>query len=227
MAQKRTALWIADVRERWTAGATKRFLQSLPEAYRVRVHRYRRWIDMQMSVTGLLMIGTVMQRVFGDEVEAVLSHLTRSSNGRPSLPCGPDFNLAHSGGIVILAVAEKASGIRVGIDIEVISDAWTELLNEVLTPREFAGLATKDKPADEFYRIWTYKEAVLKADGRGLAFRLNRISSLGPTVPLDGRRWSVKRLAVPSGYEAHLAASRDTAVRQRNFHLHDGAFDCT
>ena len=221
-AQGHVKIWVADVRERWTRKDASRLLQSIPEADRLRVGRYRRWLDMQMSVMGLLMIGRVMQPGPGESVEAVLSQVTRSSVGRPSLPFGPDFNIAHSGGIVMLAVPTRASGVRVGIDIELISDAWADLLDVALTRTERATLLATEKPEEEFFRMWTYKEAVVKADGRGLAVPLNRLSSLNASILLDGTLWSVKRLETPPEYAAHLATSRDAAICVKTFRLHGG-----
>lgn len=226
--QANIKVWVANVRERWTREDASRLLQSIPEADRLRVGRYRRWLDMQMSVTGLLMIGKVMQPAPGESIEAVLSQVTRSSAGRPSLPFGPDFNIAHSGGIVVLAAAARASGVRVGIDIEVISDTWAGLLDVALTRTERAALLATSKPEDEFFRMWTYKEAVVKADGRGLAVPLNCLSSLNASILLDGTLWSVKRLETPPEYAAHLATSRDAAICVKTFRLHGsgGMIEC-
>jgi 4'-phosphopantetheinyl transferase len=94
--------------------------------------------------------------------------------GKPLLPgTGLEFNLAHSGEYVVLAVAKTA----VGIDLENV----TRVVNyEALAKRYFAAeeqlwlLNTPtDAKSDIFYKIWTLKEAWLKGVGKGLRIKLS------------------------------------------------------
>jgi 4'-phosphopantetheinyl transferase len=61
----------------------------------------------------------------------------------------------------------------------------------------------------EFFRMWTFKEAVIKADGRGVGLDLTRVSSLGSVAEVEGARWHVRRIPLHEGYDAHLACDRD------------------
>ena len=69
-------------------------------------------------------------------------------------------SIASRGSIAALAIASSP----VGIDLEPL-DAQAPVVREVLHPREL--LALQDKP-DHFLRLWTAKEAYLKAHGAGL-----------------------------------------------------------
>jgi 4'-phosphopantetheinyl transferase len=65
----------------------------------------------------------------------------------------------------------------------------------------------------EFLRLWTAKEAVLKALGRGIAFGLDRLHVTSVTGQLvlrwideeDVSRWQLQRLDVGADYLAALA----------------------
>jgi 4'-phosphopantetheinyl transferase len=84
---------------------------------------------------------------------------------------GLDLSIAHAGPHVFVAVVDGDR--RVGVDVEggagaPLPDAG--LLAVVCTPTERAGLAGLDPGLhrDAFLALWTRKEAILKADGRGL-----------------------------------------------------------
>ena len=138
-------------------------------------------------------------------------------HGKPFLPGGPSFNQSHSEERILIAVA--ADG-RVGVDIE-----------EVREVRYMLALADKNFAADEsarlhaapahermalFFRLWTRKEAFLKALGFGLTHSLRSFSvdpspraALGllrvedlPEVPA---RWHLGGVPCSTGAEAALA----------------------
>lgn len=69
-------------------------------------------------------------------------------------------SVASRGSIAALAIASSP----VGVDLEPL-DAQAPVVPEVLHPREL--LALRDAP-DHFLRLWTAKEAYLKAHGAGL-----------------------------------------------------------
>lgn len=100
-----------------------------------------------------------------------------SEQGKPSAlvraaPAAIDFSVSHSGGHALIAVVEEG---RVGIDVEDRStprdiDGAASL---TFTPAEQAELAALGDTlkTEFFYRIWTMKEALIKALGVG--FGLN------------------------------------------------------
>jgi 4'-phosphopantetheinyl transferase len=141
--------------------------------------------------------------------------------GKPRLAGdGPGlaFNLSHSANLAVCAVA--APGSEIGVDVErlrPLSDiagtaaCW-------FSPRERALLAVLD--GDErvraFFRVWTRKEAWLKATGFGLPLGPERVEvAVAPVEParLLGvagiadapRRWSLRDLDLRPGFAAALA----------------------
>jgi 4'-phosphopantetheinyl transferase len=99
--------------------------------------------------------------------------------GKPAL-VGPGsgfyFNLAHSGDLVLVAVSE---GEEVGIDVEQIHEkADLDLIaRQFFAPHEADWLDSllPGPRLVSFYRLWTMKEAVLKAKGIGLEGGLARV----------------------------------------------------
>ncbi len=82
------------------------------------------------------------------------------------------FNLSHTEGVVGVAVA-AAPGLRLGFDLEPLTRRVSPAVAEgVFRPEELAWLAARPGEAgwrEGFLRLWTLKEAFIKATGRGLA----------------------------------------------------------
>lgn len=76
------------------------------------------------------------------------------------------FNLSHSG--ELLAIAFKFDKVKIGIDIEIIDPNYDYemILRDYFTENEKALINQFGYPA--FFKIWTRKEALFKAEGIGL-----------------------------------------------------------
>jgi len=103
----------------------------------------------------------------------------RGAHGKPSLrpPANLQFNLSHSGGALLVAISRDQP---LGVDLEMLGRRrpWLELARRFFDPAEADALARLE-PARQhaaFLRLWSCKEAVLKALGQGLSFGLARLS---------------------------------------------------
>jgi 4'-phosphopantetheinyl transferase len=101
-------------------------------------------------------------------------HIVRDDLGRPLIekPSTPlQFSQARRDGMVALAADED--GRAVGVDVEIPqSGPWIETVAgdffSAAEKRWLRGLDDSER-ADSFFRLWTAKEAVLKALGLGIA----------------------------------------------------------
>jgi 4'-phosphopantetheinyl transferase len=110
-----------------------------------------------------------------------------------------------------------ARGCAPGIDIERLRNRphAMEIAARFFHPAEAAALAHIDQAgrSQAFLALWTGKEAVLKATGRGIAFGLHRLQlATPPAAPrvlwLEGdeaAQWQLHPLAVGSDHVASLA----------------------
>lgn len=108
-------------------------------------------------------------------------------------PASMSFNVSHSGNHGLVAYAPKG---RLGVDIEE-RDAQRDLsllIETVLGPEERTALALTQGQARTrlFFKLWTLKEAVLKALGEG--FAMDAASIRIPTAMLGGKESGVLRL---------------------------------
>lgn len=98
------------------------------------------------------------------------------------------FNISHTRELIVCAVAPCR---HVGIDIELpgLKQDVLGIADHYFSDREkeFLRRQSKLKKEKYFYRFWTLKEALLKAEGKGLSIGLDKISfdiSRKPTVYL-------------------------------------------
>ncbi len=115
--------------------------------------------------------------------------LRLSPAGRPYLPGrGIDFNVSHAGDSALIALLDCPG--CVGVDIEAVLPLadLSRLAKLVFTRGERLELAESGQSALEtFYRLWTCKEAYLKAIGAGLMIdpaqvEMSLASPLGPLL---------------------------------------------
>ncbi|MCX5198274.1 4'-phosphopantetheinyl transferase superfamily protein [Streptomyces sp. NBC_00249] len=126
-------------------------------------------------------------------------------HGRPAVAGGAlHFSLSHSDDVAYFAFA----GVPVGVDVEAVPGA--EAVEDVLSTlhpaetAELTALAGADRAAG-MARVWSRKEACLKATGTGLAQGLVEpyVGSADAPAPVPG--WSLRDLSAPAGYAAALA----------------------
>jgi 4'-phosphopantetheinyl transferase len=146
-----------------------------------------------------------------------------NSYGKPfleSLGGNLRFNLSHSQGIVLLAIAGER---EVGIDVEQIR---SQVIDESIAERFFSAyeVATlRELPfqqqAEAFFNCWTRKEAYIKARGEGLSCPLHSFDvSLKPGEPAvllatrvgpqEITRWQFVELSPGVNFKAALVAER-------------------
>lgn len=152
--------------------------------------------------------------------------------GKPELDGHPvRFSLSHAGGAILLAVSAARA---VGVDIEYArpQGANTDLAARFFPAEESALVAAADsvqRPA-VYLRLWTRKEACVKAAGarlvEGLGLRVADSSMPGgvarsdPLLVVDGSGrlpgpWLVRDLPAPVGYAAALALCGSEPYRVR------------
>jgi 4'-phosphopantetheinyl transferase len=137
----------------------------------------------------------------------------QSDHGKPYLdPDGrsPDirFNVSHSRDMALFAVAWQR---EVGIDVEYIRplDDLGALMTQICTAEEQAELdaVSAAERGRAFLRLWTYKEACMKAAGMGLLAAPDQIQVAGgrSTIQVGSISYSVNEVPVPAHYTAALA----------------------
>jgi len=152
-------------------------------------------------------------------VDSSALHIGYGTNGKPHLISTSNlrFNVSHADDAAIYAIA---SGREVGIDIEATArDVDIDgVARQAFSPLECEALTAlaPDARREAFFRIWTRKEAYVKARGEGLSYptrsfsvshRANDDALIGDERDGHARhRWRVIGLDAPPGFTAALGA---------------------
>jgi 4'-phosphopantetheinyl transferase len=202
---------------------------------RERFHRFHFECDRVRFAFAHANMRRILGAYLGRQPERIL--FGANSLGKPELVTDTHthpihFNLSHSREIALLALSIDT---ELGIDIEDLAPIEPEVAESHFSPTELAALSSLEGEAwlQGFYRCWTRKEAILKAEGVGLSLPLDSFDvSLIPGLPAEvlGVRppavfrlpWTLHHLATPLGTIAALAAGSPQA-EVLCFRLRDGA----
>ena len=102
------------------------------------------------------------------------------------------FNLAHSGNWVVLSLSNKT----VGVDIELIKPITDieEVVKTCFNDSEIETILNSSDSLNSFYKLWTRKEAILKATGQGIATNLLDINVLDGEHLTDLEHWNANQI---------------------------------
>jgi 4'-phosphopantetheinyl transferase len=184
----------------------------LTAAERARAMRYRFEDDRRRAIVSRGALRILLPKYVEETIDII-----EAPGGKPHLGSGGiEFNVSHSGSIVALAFADAP----VGIDLErrrTMEDDAHRIARRHFSQAEITRLAAATSTDEEFFAIWTAKEAVVKAAGIGLVASLESF-----TVPVASEEfqpvaglgeWSVRSLTTPrSGYHAALAVPSAAAA---------------
>jgi 4'-phosphopantetheinyl transferase len=208
----------------WVDAASEREgIAILDDEERARAERFSFERDRRRFVARRAFLRRVLAGYTGAAPASLRYH--RSSFGKPELVAadGLTFSTSHAAGLAIVAVATHG---EVGVDVERLRpmpDAL-DIARRFFAAAELEHLRSvpTSMRSRAFLRLWTRKEAYVKAVGRGLSMPLADFDVLERAVGRAAhsgdagerpaiRLWPVE---VPAGYVAALATSAANGVVQ-------------
>ncbi|MBL8998207.1 MAG: 4'-phosphopantetheinyl transferase superfamily protein [Gemmatimonadetes bacterium] len=191
----------------------------LSEAERARAARFLRESDRNRWLHGHVALRRILGEALGVS-PGTIAYET-GPHGKPQLASptasGVEFNFSDSGEFALAAVTSDGA---IGVDIEACRPQpdLALIARSHFSAEEATALLSLPEGEQHaaFYRIWTRKEAYLKALGAGLSYGLGRFAMTHDATDVrllhvdgdaaEAADWSVLRIAVPSGYDGALAA---------------------
>lgn len=192
----------------------------LSQEERRKADRFRSGEDRERFVAGRGVLRSVLGDYLGLDPAAL--RFESGEHGKPALtglPGGhaPTFNVSHSAGIVLIAVA---AAVDVGVDVQWIRPDldWERIAARFFSVGEVAALRAlpRHRAREAFFACWAHKEAYVKARGEGLQRSFDRFTvTLTPGTPAVeitaddepkvAAHWSLHTLEVGDGYAGALA----------------------
>jgi 4'-phosphopantetheinyl transferase len=142
-----------------------------------------------------------------------------TSHGKPKLTEGSDldFNLSHTEGLTAIGVTRLG---RIGIDVERVHRGVNalEVASRFFSKKEadWVRSQAEEDRIPSFLACWTAKEAYVKAHGEGLSIPLDGFAAIPKPSQTrihlevfgnaeESRRWSMRRLDLPSEFRGAIA----------------------
>ncbi|MCR6476680.1 4'-phosphopantetheinyl transferase superfamily protein [Variovorax sp. ZS18.2.2] len=134
---------------------------------------------------------------------------------------GLDFNLSHTAGLIVLAIARD---IELGVDVENIRrPAVLDAVDHFFAPAEARSLGALPAASQphRFFELWTLKESYIKARGMGLqipldsfAFALDNPGDVGFALadPHGNAAWHFQQLQPTPDHMVAVCTSVDARI---------------
>lgn len=175
--------------------------RQLPQNILDKLKNKRSQTKMQMSILGYILLSEVLKN---NGLSKQIEEIYYTSEGRPIIQGDFDFNISHSGDYVVCVFSTKH---QVGIDIERMKPISLELLSDYFNPNEWKEIQYSQNREESFYKLWTKKEAIVKADGRGLNISLRKIIIKKNYGYVERIKWFLVEIPINKKFMIHLATN--------------------
>jgi 4'-phosphopantetheinyl transferase len=191
-------LWLAG--PAGSGGVPEHLWTTLSAAEQDRANRFLHAQDRIMFALTRAVLRALLSEATGVPADQIL--FAEGPYGKPGLAGigGPHFNVSHSGSWALIGLSDSRP---IGVDIELMRRAGgeLELARSFFSDAEYRALEGQENGSllHSFYKIWTCKEAILKALGVGISVHLKDFS-----VELTGERYAIH--AEPNCFLPSLAS---------------------
>jgi 4'-phosphopantetheinyl transferase len=189
----------------------------LPQQEVQRADKFIKEKDRRQFLVAWMLVRTALSYYTGENPRHWM--FVRTERGKPSVSSPPTslhFNLSHTSGLVVCAVAR----CELGVDAEEVNRSveHLQLAQHFFAPAEVALLEElgPDPQRTMFFRLWTLKESLLKARGTGLSVPLVEVAfslaadrpprvALGGTLTDQPGDWQFAELSLEPRWRVALA----------------------
>lgn len=179
-------------------------LSSMPLSIQRKISKLKSAEEKCTSLAGYLLLKNGLKE---RGLSYHLENLKYTEYGKPYTDNKIDFNISHSNGHVVCAFSTVG---RVGMDIELIRPIDISYFKKIFRADEWKFIMSSVIPVEAFFYLWTAKEAILKADGRGLNAPLNKIYIGVNDCRLEEAVWYCHTIPVFGRFITHLAIESKT-----------------
>jgi len=195
-------------------------IQELPLSIQEDILKYKNVQDRALSIAGKLLLQQLME----DEgyKQGLLKELCYEPPVKPYFSTGPNFNISHSGDLVICVVSKESS---VGVDVEQVRATDINVYRDNFTVAEWTTINYSADKEAAFYKMWVRKEAFVKAVGDGMQMPLNTVDVCNDTIVIDGIPYYLYDIFVGDGYKGCVCSSGVEEVDVREKPLPDSPME--
>jgi 4'-phosphopantetheinyl transferase len=197
-------VYLASSENRFPDELEREYLARIPTSMHAAIQRYRRWEDRQATMIGKLLLQRALGGLAVQNTSLSLENIEVTETGKPYIRGEVGFNISHSGGVVALVLVDDGTA---GIDVEKIRPIQLEDFSRYLPEVSAAETGDPSARLNMFYRCWTRKEAVLKAEGSGLLAPLEQVRLQGDKAFFQEQVWHLRAIDCGASHCCHVATS--------------------
>lgn len=175
------------------------YYQQMPEDIQERIRRYRKEENKYQLMVGRLLLKEGMEQLGFKDFK--LADLYYNEFNCPLWRKGINFNIAHSANVIACAFSKTK---KIGLDVEQVRPInladFTYILNEL----DEQNIQQAANAYTAFFKIWTIKEAVTKAIGKGLSIDVQQIYIHEKYAVFEGQKWYYQTLDLEDNIAGHL-----------------------
>jgi 4'-phosphopantetheinyl transferase len=190
----------------------EQLIHSFPPSLAERISSYQLIKDRALRANGKILLLQLLQD-FQLDKKYTLNDLTITEGAKPSFNTDFHFSTSHSGDVTICAAGHS----RIGIDIELITDIDINDYTFLLSEKEWKTINEANNKNIGFYTIWTKKEALLKAIGKGWDYDMY-IDVSGEQVLYESITYYFQTIKIADEYICHVVSEKneEVIVTERN-----------
>lgn len=156
-----------------------------------RAQRYYHQKDSNRFIVCRGLLKLILAKEIGVDVSRI--ELSKDANKKPFLAFCPElhFNVSHAENYALIALGVQ----ELGVDVEYLSKDFNfiEILPTVFSAPEISVVLTAENKNKTFYKLWTRKEAIVKATGKGIDDNLVEIDVLDEAEYIEASAFQSKQ----------------------------------
>jgi len=173
-------------------------ISHLPQQVITNAMRFKNVSDQALRLSARFML-----KWYCEQENIAYHGLAHRASGQPISPFGGAISIAYSQDRAILAMSKSE---LIGIDIEAYSKEMPDL-TAYLSDREKQILVESREPEKKLIQLWTAKEAVSKALGKGLFLELEKLDCSEAQVASEHGNLYLRQIDLLEKYCITLAHS--------------------
>ncbi len=193
------------------------FLLQLPEHFQKEITAYKHWQSAQNSLLGKIILLFALKKI---GLSYSLNDLKIGKKDRPFLDATFDFNISHSGNIIVVGLIKSA---KIGVDVEKHRSINLPLFKKYFNDNEWQSIEQNSEPLKTFFDCWTIKESAIKHDGRGVEI-LSKTKIQTPKIYCDTTELFYQQLKIHDEYSCAICSEIDFQIVKKEVFLNDLLF---
>jgi 4'-phosphopantetheinyl transferase len=197
----------------------EKLIRALPEMMAKEILQYKKQDDINRLTAGKFLLKKILENM-GEPNR--LNDYQIDAMGKPFIKGLHDFNISHSGKVVVCATINTDG--KVGVDVERMRPIDVKKFDKQFSPTEMMQILGDDDPQQKFFDYWSMKEAVMKADGRGMRIPLHSIRLKVDHATIDDKddRWNLYPITLHDSVRSHFCSNIVlSGLELQHIHLSD------